>query len=133
MDPYLLLQVPCTATIGDIKKAYRRLAKQWHPDRNGWSKVAEKMFKKIKAAYECLVEPTRRASEDLKHKQREQAEAAKKAEAGRQAHTWTHGYQSPPGRSGINAWLAVAALVALVFTIATLFGACKGEACSTSA
>jgi DnaJ-class molecular chaperone len=133
MDPYLLLEVPHAATIDDIKKAYRRLALKWHPDKNGGSKVAEEMFKKIKAAYDCLVDPIKRAAEDLKRKHSEQAEASKKAQAERQARARAHTNQPPPGRSGINVWVAVAALVALVFIIAALFGSNNSSSSSTAA
>lgn len=51
MDPYLLLEVPYTATIEDIKKAYRKMAKKWHPDKNGGSLDAAEMFRNVKAAY----------------------------------------------------------------------------------
>lgn len=132
MDPYLLLEVPHTASIDDIKKAYRRLAKKWHPDKNGGSKVAEEMFKKIKAAYDCLIDPIKRAAEDLKRKHREQAEAAKKAEAERQARAWTYS-QPPPDRSGISPWATVLALIALVFIVAALFGSNNGGSSSASA
>jgi len=98
------------------------LAKKWHPDTNGGSLNAAEMFKKVKAAYDFLVDPIKRAAEDLKRRHREQAEAAKKAEAERQARARTHAYQPPPGRSGMSPWLAVAALFALVFIIAALIG-----------
>lgn len=133
MDPYLLLEVPHTASIEEIKKAYRRLAKKWHPDTNGGSPNAAEMFKKIKAAYDCLIDPIKRAAEDLKHKHREQAEAAKKAEAERQAHARAHTYQPPHGRSGISPWAAVFALIALVFIVAALFESNNGGSSSTSA
>ena len=109
------------------------MAKKWHPDTNGGSLNAAEMFKKIKAAYDCLVDPIKRAAEDRNRKNREQAEAAKKAEAERQARGWAHTYQRSPGRSGINPWVAVAALVALVFIIAALFDSNSGGSSSTSA
>jgi len=133
MDPYLLLEVPHTASIDDIKKAYRRLAKKWHPDTNGGSTQAADMFRKIKAAYDCLIDPIKRAAEDGKRKHRDQAETATKAEAERQARTRAYSYQPTPGRSGISPWVAVAALVALVFIIAALFGSNGGNSTSTSA
>ena len=133
MDPYLLLEVPHTASIDDIKKAYRRLAKKWHPDTNGGSTQAADMFRKIKAAYDCLIDPIKRAAEDGKRKHRDQAETATKAEAERQARTRAYSYQPTPGRSGISPWVAVAALVALVFIIAALFGSNNGGSSSTSA
>jgi hypothetical protein len=43
-----------SATEEDIKKAYRKLAMKWHPDRNPGDKVAEEKFKEMKAAYEAL-------------------------------------------------------------------------------
>jgi uncharacterized protein with PQ loop repeat len=43
-----------SATLDDIKKAYRKLAMKWHPDRNPGSQIAEEKFKEIKAAYEHL-------------------------------------------------------------------------------
>jgi len=131
MDPYSTLEVPYTANIDDIKKAYRRLAKRWHPDTNGESKIAEEMFKKIKAAYDCLIDPIKRAAEDRKWRHREQAEAAKKAEAEHQTHARTS--TPPPGHSGISPWFAVAAFVALVFIIAALIGSNNGGSSSTSA
>jgi DnaJ-class molecular chaperone len=121
MDPYLLLEVPHTASIDDIKKAYRRLAKKWHPDTNGGSTQAADMFRKIKAAYDCLIDPIKRTAEDRNRKNREQAEAARKAEAERQARTRAYTYQPTPGRSGISPWVAVAALVAVIFIVVALF------------
>lgn len=91
------------------------------------------MFKKIKAAYDCLVDPIKRAAEDLKGRNIEQAEAAKKAGAEREARGWNHTYQRPPGHSDLNPWVAVAALVVLVFIIASLFGSNIGGSSSTSA
>ena len=49
-DFYAVLGVPRDASDDDIKKAYRRLAMQWHPDRNGGSKEAEEKFKTITEA-----------------------------------------------------------------------------------
>jgi curved DNA-binding protein CbpA len=132
MDPYLLLEVPHTATIDDIKKAYRKLAKQWHPDKNGGSLDAAEMFRKIKAAYDCLVDPTKREAEDLKRKHREQTEAAKKAKAEtqRQARAYT---QPPPSNSGTSPWAAALVLIALILVVAALFGSSNGNSGSTTA
>lgn len=131
MDPYLLLEVSHTATIVDIKKAYRQLAKKWHPDTNGGSTEAAEMFKKVKAAYDCLVDPIKRAAEDLKRKHREQAEAAKKAKAAAERQARARAYTpSTPGGSG-NGPLAVGlALLAFLFVIVELFR--LGASSSTS-
>lgn len=63
-DPYDILGVSRTASQDDIKKAYRRLAKQYHPDRNPNDKTAEQRFKEVHAAYEVLGDPQRRAQYD---------------------------------------------------------------------
>ena len=63
-DYYECLELTRTATDGDIKKAYRRLAMKFHPDRNPNDKTAEAKFKEIKEAYEVLCEPQKRAAYD---------------------------------------------------------------------
>jgi curved DNA-binding protein len=63
-DPYEILGVRRNATPEEIKKAYRRLAKQHHPDRNPNDKSAEQRFKEVQAAYEVLGDPQRRAQSD---------------------------------------------------------------------
>lgn len=63
-DPYDILGVPRSATADEIKRAYRRLAKQYHPDRNQGDKSAEQRFKEVHAAYEVLGDPERRAQYD---------------------------------------------------------------------
>lgn len=63
-DFYEVLSVPRDASDDDIKKAYRRLAMQWHPDRNGGSKDAEEQFKTITEAYDVLRDPQKRAAYD---------------------------------------------------------------------
>jgi molecular chaperone DnaJ len=63
-DFYAVLGVPRDASDDDIKKAYRRLATQWHPDRNGGSKEAEEKFKEITEAYDVLRDAQKRAAYD---------------------------------------------------------------------
>lgn len=63
-DPYEILGVSRGATQDEIKKAYRRLAKQHHPDRNPNDKSAEQRFKEIHAAYEVLGDRQKRAQYD---------------------------------------------------------------------
>src|SRR4051812_16197678 len=61
-DYYELLQVERTADDRTIKSAYRRLAMECHPDRNGGCTDAEARFKAISEAYDCLKDPNKRAA-----------------------------------------------------------------------
>ncbi|MCS6914328.1 MAG: DnaJ C-terminal domain-containing protein [Myxococcales bacterium] len=63
-DYYKTLGVSGTASAEEIKKAYRRLAKKYHPDVTGGDKAKEAKFKEITEAYEVLSDPKRRAEYD---------------------------------------------------------------------
>jgi molecular chaperone DnaJ len=63
-DYYKVLDVPKTATEAEIKKAYRRLAMKFHPDRNPNDKDAEERFKEAKEACEVLTDAQKRAIYD---------------------------------------------------------------------
>ena len=63
-DLYEILEVPKDATQADIKKAYRKLVHQYHPDSHPGNKEAEEKFKKINAAYSVLNDPEKRAKYD---------------------------------------------------------------------
>lgn len=64
-DYYTLLGVGRQATSDELKKAYRRLAVHWHPDRNPGSKLAEERFKAVSEAYAVLSHPAKRRQYDL--------------------------------------------------------------------
>lgn len=64
VDYYQLLGVPRDADGEQIKKAYRKLALEFHPDRNQGSKDAEEKFKEVTKAYEVLREPEKRSMYD---------------------------------------------------------------------
>jgi len=61
---YKILGVSVTSTEEDIKKAYRSLAKKWHPDKNSGKKDAENMFKEISEAYDVLSDAVKRKTFD---------------------------------------------------------------------
>ncbi len=63
-DYYKILGVDKNATADEIKKAYRKLAKKYHPDKNPGDKKAEERFKEINEANEVLSDPQKRAKYD---------------------------------------------------------------------
>lgn len=63
-DYYSILEIPRTATSDDIKKAYRKKALRYHPDRNQGDADAEKKFKEISEAYEVLSDEKKRSVYD---------------------------------------------------------------------
>src|SRR3989338_2272052 len=64
-DYYQILGVPRGASADEIKKAYRRLARQHHPDMNKGDKKAEERFKDISEAYSVLSDDEKRKQYDM--------------------------------------------------------------------
>lgn len=62
---YKVLDIKTNARSDEIKKAYRKLVKQFHPDYNPGSDVSQEMLKKINEAYEVLSDTTKRTEYDL--------------------------------------------------------------------
>lgn len=88
-DFYNVLGVERSATPEQVKRAYRRLAMRWHPDRNRGDKIAEQRFREVSAAYRVLADPLDRARynrlgplfflKEDPHKAEELAEAVRRA------------------------------------------------------
>jgi molecular chaperone DnaJ len=64
-DLYIILEVGRTASVNDIKKAFRRLARRYHPDINPGDRKAEDRFKRIAEAYDILSDPLKREFYDV--------------------------------------------------------------------
>ena len=64
MDFYIVLGLERAATLSDIKRAYKRLARKYHPDINPGDRVAAAQFRQIAEAYETLSDPDRRRRYD---------------------------------------------------------------------
>src|ERR687885_1546089 len=63
-DLYSVLGVDRKASADEIKKAYRKLARQYHPDRNPNDESAEERFKEIQSAYDIVGDPDKRKEYD---------------------------------------------------------------------
>src|SRR5947209_1372638 len=61
---YDVLGVKKDATEAEIKKAYRKLAREFHPDHNAGDKAAEERFKEVQGAYDTLGDPDKRKQYD---------------------------------------------------------------------
>jgi molecular chaperone DnaJ len=66
MDFYIILGVEREANVRDIKRAYKRLARRYHPDINPGDRMAAAQFRQIAEAYETLVDPDRRRQYDTR-------------------------------------------------------------------
>src|SRR5688572_32833823 len=68
-DPYEALGVKADASADEIKKAYRKLAKKYHPDSTGGDKAKTDRFKEVSTAYDIVGDPDKRAKYDAMKKQ----------------------------------------------------------------
>src|SRR6266704_2663805 len=64
-DLYVILEVGRTASVNEIKRAFRKLARRYHPDINPGDRQAEERFKRITEAYEILSDPMKRQFYDV--------------------------------------------------------------------
>lgn len=63
-DYYEILWINKNSTEAEIKKAYRKKAMEWHPDKHKWDKKAEEKFKEINEAYQILWDPKKKKQYD---------------------------------------------------------------------
>lgn len=92
IDYYKILGVSKKASESDIKKAYRKLARKYHPDLNPNDKEAELKFKEINEANEVLSHPENRKKYDRYGENWKDAEAYEKARKQQAAHSQKHAY-----------------------------------------
>src|SRR5207237_8473097 len=64
-DLYVILQIGRTASVSEIKRAFRKLARRYHPDINPGDRHAEDRFKRITEAYDILSDPLKREFYDV--------------------------------------------------------------------
>lgn len=84
IDYYKILELPKTATADEIKKAYRKLARKYHPDINPNDKEANKKFQEINEANEVLSDPEKRKKYDKYGKDWQHGEAYEQAQRAQQ-------------------------------------------------
>src|SRR2546430_14635598 len=99
-DYYQVLGVPEAATVDEIKRAFRRLAKQHHPDRNPGKPQAAERFKEINEAHDVLSDPAKRKQYDQLRRYGAFAGAGGYGGPGRGAGRGGGGGGGPPGLGG---------------------------------
>jgi len=90
-DYYKVLGLSRTASADEVKRAYRKLAKKYHPDRNPDDKAAETRFKEVQSAYEVLSDPQKRKAYDQFGHAGPAGQGWRAGPAGPHVYTWKSG------------------------------------------
>src|SRR4030065_641449 len=98
-DYYKTLGVPKNASQAEIQKAYRELARKYHPDLNPNDKTAKKKFQQVQAAFDVLNNPEKREIYDRYGSSFETMGAG----GPQGAHTWNWSPGAGPGAGGVSA------------------------------
>jgi molecular chaperone DnaJ len=101
-DFYKILGVTRGATQEELKKAYKRLAKKCHPDRNPGDKAAEDRFKEISEAYQFLSDPEKRKQYDAFGRMGFQGGPGFRGRAQPGGEGWSYTWSSGPGGEGFD-------------------------------
>ncbi len=102
-DYYKILGVAQTADVKEIKSAYRKLARKYHPDVNPGDKSAESKFKEISEAYEILSDPEKKTKyEQFGDQWKAYSQAGGRRRSGGTATTPNMGFEFEVGGPGIN-------------------------------
>jgi len=112
LDYYKILGVDKNASNDEIKKAYKKLAIKYHPDKNDNDELSTEVFKKVKNAYETLSNPTTKVAYDNKqaYYQTPNNQSSKK----------THNTSVPLKNKGISNKKASLLAISFVFILATI-------------
>ena len=97
-DYYQILGVERKASAEDIKKAYRKLAMKYHPDRNPGDKASEEKFKEINEAYQVLSDKEKRARYDQLGASYNQWQQT----GGKGNFNWDDWFTTAPGGGGVR-------------------------------
>jgi DnaJ-class molecular chaperone len=116
-DYYEVLGVSRSATDHEIKKAYRKLARKFHPDVNVGSQEAEARFKEISAAYQVLSDPKKKKEYDL---------FGHSGPQGGEGYSRTYTYGAPPGFEGFDFSSGRGGATGFQDIFGDLFGAAQG-------